>query len=217
MVLLLSQHRAAALLSLSVLITSGCAVPPTQIDGYDEYAEGCDTNSPPAIANIEVNSVPDDQEGFEGGYLLSFHFDWRDPNPPDDSQAQNMVGGYMSINMQGWEFNSRWIDEDLLLNGCAASSFELFCQPLGYTPGSVGCSASAAADCTTGQITWPIRGGDSLLAEGSEILFEMRVRDRCGAVSSEKNNYEAGAYVIGSGLFELPDAGDETPDEDSAE
>lgn len=215
--MILSTFPSVALLVLWALLTVGCTEPPVHIDGYDEYAEGCDTNSAPAIANIELNSIVDETEDAEGSYMVSFHFDWRDPNPPDESQPQNMVGGYISVNMQGWEFNSRWIDEDLLLNGCAAGSFELYCTPLGYGPGSTGCSAATAADCTTGQITWPIRGGDQVMGEGTEVLFEMRVRDRCGAVSSEKNNYDTGAYIVGSGLFELPDAGESAPTEETPE
>jgi len=190
-------------------------VPGSVIDSYSDRGENCFENSPPAIANIELDSG--DSAGLEGseniGWWLALHFDWQDPHPAQATDPQNMVSGLVSVNVLDLGNNSFWIDETILKDGCRGGTE--VCSYLGFGPGSTGCAGATAAECTDGQITAAIAGTDNPIADNTPIFYELRVRDECGAVSSLKTNYETGPYFVGSGRVEVPDAGETTGDDDT--
>ena len=106
------------------LAGSACTASDPGLLSYDDWGENCTENTAPAIANVELNSRNSNEiEGIEDvGWLLSLHFDWQDPTPPDSPDPQNLVGGMISAQMLNRSFNSIWIDSDTLKNGCSNGS-----------------------------------------------------------------------------------------------
>lgn len=114
------------------------------------------------------------------------------------------------MEFEGGEASLPYIDSEWLENGCPTGE-ETFCSALGFPSNNTGCSGTG---CRDGWITTPFRSKDGLFVEGAALHITVRVRDRCGAASNERDTYAKGRYVIGSGLIEVT-AADSTTDEGS--
>lgn len=132
-------------------------------------SEECVGNVAPEIGNLEVNSWQDSETG-EWAFCL--HVDWIDPGRDDAGNAgtgaPNMFGGMWSMEVSGLMTPSTWLDEGP--------------SPVGVTIGA-----------NTGELERAYCG--EFLLEDRIIDFEVRLRDRCDAVSNEKS----GSYIIGGG------------------
>ncbi len=174
----------------------------------DPGAQGCAENSPPFIANVEMNSQFDpDTEGWQ----LALHWDWADPGVGGASDPPNMEGGYVSGEIVGFEMRSLFFTEAALVNSCISyieegSAIDPENDPCENVPfGRAGCTANSLDTCTQGEMTY-LLGAEDPLQQYQDIVMEFRVRDRCGAASNEKFI----EYEIGSGhLSENPDESDE--------
>ncbi len=170
-------------------LLGACAPANPILTGGDPGAAGCSTNTPPAIANVELFSWFDEALS---SYYWSIHFDWRDPYPSENGDPPNLVGGYISLEVLTYDADSRWFDEATLTTACDSGMLDE-CTDAGH--GMTGCPEGAVDTCTQGEMTFPFSSFDGPLIEGQELVFEFRVRDRCGASSLDKG----GSYVIGSG------------------
>jgi len=137
--------------------------------------------------------------------MVGSHFAWRDPHPPESEDPQNMVGGYMSMEVENAEGSLPYISSEWLEAGCIPGG-EDACALLGFPANTTGCSGPG---CRDGWLTLPITSEDGLFVEGASFHVVLRVRDRCGAASNERDTYARGRYVIGSGILNVtedPDA-----------
>ena len=154
-----------ALLALSSLIAASCKPVATGLG----LSEECTGNFPPEIGNLEVNSWQDSESG---EWVFCLHVDWIDPGRDEagtqGTGAPNMLGGMWSAEIEGLTTPSSWVDE--------APS------PKGITLGA-----------NAGELERAYCGEH--LVDDRVIDFEVRLRDRCDAVSNEKS----GSYVIGGG------------------
>lgn len=191
-----------------VLLTTGCWTDSGLPLVGDAGATGCDGNSPPFIANIEMASWFDDNTAL---WQLGLHWDWADPGIGGASDPPNMEGGYVSGEAVGFEVRSLFFTEASLVDSCIlyseeGSSVVAEGSPCDAAPFSrVGCTANSLETCTQGEMTYLLNFEDALV-QYQDIVLEFRVRDRCGASSNEKFI----EYEIGSGhLLENPEEGDE--------
>ena len=113
------------------LLVSGCPVTNPQLG-----PEECVDNTPPVIGNLEVNSYSDSETG---QWVVCFHVDWQDPGLNDagdrGSDAPNMFGGLVSIEIEGYSSGSVWLDEDTAAPGATEGELNYY-----------GCLEDAAAD-----------------------------------------------------------------------
>ena len=189
-------------LTALAMTTAGCTYEGPVIESWDEGGVDCNSNSNPRLGAWWLNSgpyllangTPSDSE-----WVIASHFAWRDPDPPESDDAQNMVGGWISMEIENAEGSLPYIDAEWLENGCPTGQ-ESFCSALGFPSNNTGCSGPG---CRDGWLTLPIRSEDGLFVEGAAFHVVVRVRDRCGAASNERDTYAKGRYVIGSGLVEV--------------
>ncbi len=158
----------ASLIALSpmlCLLLAGC----TPVPGGLGESEECVGNTAPEIGNLEVNSWQDEETQ---QWSFCVHVDWIDPGRDDagvaGTGAPNIFGGMWSMEILGVTTPSSWIDENP--------------SPFGVT---LGANSGELERCYFGDF----------LVEDRDINFEVRVRDRCDAVSNEKS----GNYYIGGG------------------
>ncbi|MBJ93644.1 MAG: hypothetical protein CMP23_04130 [Rickettsiales bacterium] len=180
---------------------SACTYEGPIIEGWEEGGVGCEENSNPRIGSWFLSSAPvllaDGTPGSQ--YALASHFAWRDPSPPENEDPQNMVGGWISMELEDGESSIPYIDSDWLVAGCPAGQQDT-CAALEFPNSQTGCSG---ANCRDGWLTLPLTSPDGLFVEGASFHVVVRVRDRCGAASNERSTYERGRYVIGSGKIEI--------------
>lgn len=154
-----------ALPSLLCLTLASC----TPVPGGIGQSEECAGNFAPEIGNLEVNSWQDTETA---QWAFCVHVDWIDPGRDDAGNAgsgpPNIFGGMWSMEIQGVSTPSSWLDEGP--------------SPLGVTLGA-----------NSGELERSYCG--EFLVEDRDISFEVRLRDRCNAVSNEKS----GNYFIGGG------------------
>ncbi len=196
------------LLIAIALFATGCWTDSGLPLSGDPGAEGCAENSPPFIANVEMDSEPlDNGEGWQ----LALHWDWADPGVGGASDPPNMEGGYFNGEAVGFEVRSLFFTEAILVNSCMTYVEEG--SPIdpeadlcdGVPFGRAGCTPNSLDTCTQGEIT-RLFAFETPLQQYQDIVMEFRVRDRCGAASNEKFI----EYEIGSGhLSENPDESDE--------
>jgi len=153
----------------SLIVLSLLAVSCTPVPGGIGQSEECASNFPPEIGNLEVNSWQDSETG---QWAFCVHVDWIDPGRDEAGNAgsgpPNMFGGMWSMEIQGVATPSSWIDEGP--------------SPVGITTGA-----------NSGELERAYCG--EYLLEDRIINFEVRLRDRCNAVSNEKS----GSYIVGGG------------------
>lgn len=119
--------RASALVPVLSSILLGCpattVVPPE---------EGCEVEGPPIIDNLVINSAVDAEAGV---WCVCFHLEWVDP-ADSTGGAPNMHGGLFSVNIEGHETYSEWVDlgEDQL---AGYKAFETAVIPEGALEGEV--------------------------------------------------------------------------------
>lgn len=142
------MHRFALITAL-LLFASACE----DVPGVYDPPEECIGNTAPGINNLELNSWQDEDTMM---WIMCIHFDWRDPVDPGTS-APNMLGGFISAEVQGFDTDSEWLDGSLVPDLAAEQ----------------------------GEIDWILCSED--FAQDVYLDFEMRVRDSCGAVSNEKS------------------------------
>lgn len=125
-----------------------CEAPP----GVYAPPEECVGNGAPEINNLELNSWFDAENEF---WVMCIHFDWVDPF--EGASPPNMLGGYISAEVQGFQTDSTWLDDDFIPN-----------------PTALG-----------GEVDWILCSEE--FQQDSRLDFEMRVRDSCGAASQDKS------------------------------
>lgn len=69
--------------------------------------EGCELPGPPAIDNLILNSALDADSG---AWCVCVHLEWVDPADSAGGTAPNMHGGLFTMNAQGYELVSTWVD-----------------------------------------------------------------------------------------------------------
>ena len=209
-------------LALICLLLSGCFDPGPSAVGWDG-GPACANNSPPAVGNVELNSVlipeedqpGDDDDGADDDdsaapvrfYSLSIHFDWVDPGVSGAEDPPNLVGGgHFSSEILGQNTPDLGFTRANLVDACSAPSTEADPNPCGaYAHGGAGCSSPDAVDtCTTGEFTVLV-GAEGLGFPNNELVeLEFRIRDACGATSNTKS----ATYQPGQGLV-VEDAGED--------
>ncbi|MCO4769579.1 MAG: hypothetical protein KDA24_06065 [Deltaproteobacteria bacterium] len=89
------------------LLSSGCPVTNPQL-----VPEECVGNTPPVIGNLEVNSsaIADTDS-----WAMCLHVDWQDPGLDEagnrGSDAPNMFGALVSLEVEGYSTPGIWLDE----------------------------------------------------------------------------------------------------------
>ena len=189
------------LLTAILVLLAGCYPAPEIPDGHDAGGVDCANNSPPFIANLEMNSF--EQDGGDGLWLLSLHFDWADPGIAGAADRPNMSGGYISAEEQTFSFPTKWITPEHLVSTCIEPP-DLAGSCLAAGHGSNGCnSVNDLETCTQGELTMLLTSDDGGFSKYQDILLEFRVRDRCG----DQSNFKLVEYEVGSGhLVETPPA-----------
>jgi hypothetical protein len=186
---------------LAILLLTGCYDAAQIPDGHDAGGVDCATNSPPFIANVEMNSIQPD--GGDGLYIVTLHFDWADPGIAGAADRPNMAGGYISGELQDFTFPTVWITPEELVSTCiAAPELADICGEAGH--GTNGCSSvDDLESCTQGELTLVGTSDDGGYQKYEQLLLEFRVRDRCG----DQSNFKLIEYEVGSGhLVETPPA-----------
>lgn len=193
---MLAMRRAAFLPALPLLgaMLAGCPTFEGPPWSYSPYGEGCETNNPPVIGNVEVNSfyVVEWET-----WMFSIHFDWVDPGVEGAEDVPNMLGGRFTAEMMGADAEDADLTRTILENACTWPPPEGEdpdpCDLSGHS--MTGCPSGSVDACNQGEITRPYLP-DWLMQEDDVIQIEFRVRDACDATSNEK----AVTYVIGSGM-----------------
>ena len=197
---------------LALLLLLGCYDPGGGPAGWDADPD-CAGNSPPAVGNVEINSIEvvdedagdddamDDDDSGEPVryYTMSIHFDWVDPGVSGAEDPPNLIGGgYFSAEIFGYDTPDFPFDRVNLVEACVVPASEANPDPCGvYGHGSAGCSSAGAVDtCTQGEFTLPLIAEDGGFPSDEIIELEFRIRDACGATSNEK----AASYQPGTGL-----------------
>jgi len=202
-----------ATLSLFSLLAVGCTYEGPVIESWEGEAD-CSKNSNPRLGHWWLNSEPfilGNGEASADEWMIASHFAWRDPTPIENEDPQNMVGGYISMEFEDGDTSLPYIDSEWLENGCPTGQ-ETLCSALGFPSNTTGCSGPG---CRDGWLTTPFRSEDGLFVEGAAFHITVRVRDRCGAASNERDTYAKGRYVIGSGPIEI--TASETADEEETQ
>ena len=196
--------------ALLVLLLAGCFDPGPGPAGWDADPD-CANNSPPAIGNVELNSLEiieerdeprddDDDSGEEVRYYtMSIHFDWVDPGVSGAEDPPNLVGGgYFSAEIFGFDTPDFPFTRGNLVEACVMPASEADpnpCAPYGH--GSAGCTSEGAVDtCTQGELTIPLTSDQGGFPNDELVELEFRIRDTCGATSNEKS----ASYQPGTGL-----------------
>ena len=155
----------ALLLTGLSLSLPACAPVPTVLP----VEAGCETNTPPAIQNLEVNSWLDEEAE---QWVFCAAVDWFDPGLDAagnlGADAPNIFGGIWSVELEGFDTKSSWIDE-------------------GPSPGGITIGA------TSGELERAVCLEDAQFDQ--QVRFALRLRDSCGGVSNEKT----GTYFLGGG------------------
>ena len=177
-----------------ILLTSGCPTFEGTPYSYDEDGENCHANSPPAVGNVEINSLQSEEEET---WLISLHFDWVDPGVSGAGDPPNMLGGHIAIEFFGGSTDDIPLNRQILEDACTwepeVEGDPSPCIPFGHSMS--GC-ADAKENCPQGEITGIFVPLDFTWVQDEEIELEFRIRDACGATSNEK----AATYEIGSGM-----------------
>jgi hypothetical protein len=193
----------AACLAALGLVAAGCwSVPPAT--GWDG-TEDCSSNNPPAIGNVEINSIEipteeptdDDDSATVALYTLSVHFDWVDPGVPGAEDPPNLIaGGYWSGEIFGYDVPDILFNRDNLESTCGvpAEGDTSPCAVFGHS--SAGCSSGSTEGCTQGEFTIPFTEDFGGFPGDEEVVMEFRIRDACGGTSNEKS----ATYLPGTGL-----------------
>jgi hypothetical protein len=196
------------------LLLCGCPASPfvTGWDGVynDSDAANCLGNSPPFIANVEMNSFPPAPEAAASGWAYTIHFDWADPGVAGATDVPNIELGSFSHERQGVTTPDYILDELVLTTTCINGVNELgdlVCAGSGH--GMAGCSAGSLETCTQGELTYGPVTAEDVLFDGQDIEVRFRVYDRCGLSSNEK----VVQYTIGNGLQSESAAADDGGDE----
>jgi hypothetical protein len=120
-----------------------------------------------------------------------------------------MIGGWISMEIENAETTSiPYIDEGWLQTGCPEGQSSE-CAALGFPNGgyTTDCNGSPNCDCSgnrCGSLTVLVSSEDGIIVEGAAFHVVFRIRDRCGAASTnEYNTYTRGRYVVGSGLVDV--------------
>jgi len=201
------------LLSLSFL-AGGCTYEQRILEGWDDGGVDCENNSNPKVGEWYLSSTPvllPDGSPSASEWLVGSHFRWRDPGIVENEDPQNMVGGWLSLEIEGHKADFPYITSEWLLGGCKPGS-ESSCAALGFPSNLNPCNATG---CREGTITLPMRSNDATFVEGARFHFVTRIRDRCGAVSNERDTYHTGRYTIGSGTLEVTAEAEEVVEDPS--
>lgn len=178
------MRRLLLLPLVTAALLAGC--PP---DTSLPVSEECASNTAPYIDNLEIYSwsppVAEGEEAF--GMAMCIHVDWFDPGPDESgnvgSDAPNMFGGLLSVEISGYDAGSDWLDD--------------LPAPVGVTPGA-----------PSGELEY-VRCLEE--SQPDELVhFAIRVRDRCGLSSNEKTaSYYLGGGPGEAHLVENPEAGED--------
>ncbi len=193
-------------LLLATALLSACSAP-----GAADWIEpsDCDTNTPPAVGNIAVDTVWDSEAQLFRG---CFAMEWVDPGVDEagsqGTDAPNMFGGLIITQFTTAPTRSVWLDELLAPPGASTGSYEMpLCsddwgptaqQVLDYPP-----EEELDQDDPT---EWPpdysacfdwdengtLERHDCFA--GAIINFQVTARDRCDAVSPAVT----GSFRLGS-------------------
>ena len=207
--------RNLTVLALLVLLVPACTYESPEQESWEEGGVDCGNNSNPALGTWRVNStraILDDGSLSETQWLLGSNFSWRDPFPTATNEdPPNMIGGWISTHIEDTELvNHPYIDSDWLESGCRDGQ-STQCAALGFA------NAGYTTDCGTGpsaencncsgnrcgSLTFVVTGEEGLFIEGRAFHMTLRIRDRCGAASKQRDTYTRGRYVIGSGLVDV--------------
>jgi hypothetical protein len=196
------MRRTPALLAVPVLaaLLAGCPAFDGTPYSYDADGENCHLNNPPAVGNVELNSIYFEEEL---KWMVSIHFDWVDPGVQGAEDPPNMVLGQFSIEFFRATTEDITLTREHLEGACVPGpeGDPSVCAVFGHSMG--GCPD--AITCSQGELTVPYQPLDFDWVEDEEIELEFRVRDACGAVSNEKS----ATYTIGSGLAVEGGGGDD--------
>jgi len=115
------MHKLIPALMLLFLAGSlGCTYEPRIIEGWEDGVD-CTNNSNPKMGQWFLSSAPvinSDGTASETQWIVGSHFAWRDPDPPENEDPQNMVGGWISLEIEGFEGSIPYITAEWLHEGC---------------------------------------------------------------------------------------------------
>lgn len=203
-----ASRRACLVLALvAAACLAACFDGGGPIAGWDGGSD-CQSNNPPAIGNVEMNSLEIEEEERGGDdddsadvrwYLMSIHFDWVDPGAEGAEDPPNLVaGGYFSGEIFGYDLPDFEFTRANLVDACAAPGVEGNPDPCAaFGHGSTGCPSEETIDqCTQGEFTLPLEAEGGGFPGDVVLDVEFRIRDACGATSNEK----AASYQPGTGM-----------------
>jgi|GEM_PF-2815878 len=199
---------------LFALFLMGCPTNPaiTGWDGIynDSDVANCLGNSPPFIANVEMNSFAPDPLAGALGWSYTVHFDWADPGVAGAEDIPNIWNGLYSHERQGVSSPDYVLDETALTSTCLSGVNEATGDPAcaGTGHGMSGCTPGSIETCTQGELTYGPVTAEDILFDGQDIEVRFRIYDECGLSSNEK----VVQYTIGAGLQSEqgpPEEGDE--------